>query len=152
MLLLWVARPDLRTAATLVLSKAISILLGVPFLDVILHNVGVRNSGASDLPYNNWVHLFAPKDTKLLGPLGPSGKIPDSGCIEQYLETSFLALQHLLLLLATCPPLLHADSVSFRNVYTHLDILVADDISHNVVAHSDDGETLRGIVLLREFL
>ena len=65
---------------------------------------------------------------------------------------SSLALPHLLLLLVTCLLLLHADCVFVPGVYTHLDILVADDISHNVVAHNNDGETLRGIVLLRELL
>ena len=69
-----------------------------------------------------------------------------------FLETSSLALPYLLLLLAACPPLLHADPVSVPGVYIHLDILVADDISHNVVAHSGDEEILRGILLLRELL
>ena len=67
-----------------------------------------------------------------------------------FLETSSLALPYLLLLLAACPSLLHADFVSVPDVYIHLDILVADDISHNVVAHSGDGEILRGILLHRE--
>ena len=69
-----------------------------------------------------------------------------------FLETSSLALPYLLLLLAACPSLLHADFVFVPGVYTHLDILVADDISHNVVAHSGDEEILRGILLLRQLL
>ena len=69
-----------------------------------------------------------------------------------FFETSSLALPSLLLLLATCSSLPHADFVSVPDVYIHLDILVADDISHNVVAHSGDEEILRGILLLRQLL
>ena len=85
-----------------------------------------------------------------LDPLAPSGNIPGSGCTVQYLESSSLALTLLLLLLAARLPLLHAEFVDVRMVYTHLGILVVDDISHNVVTHSGDGEIPRGISLLRE--
>ena len=84
--------------------------------------------------------------------VGPSGRIPCSGCTVQHLDPLYLALPFLLSPYAARLRVPHAVSVVVRIVYTLWGTRLVDDTSHSVLAHNGDEGVSRCILSLHELL